>query len=91
MSWECAVVGGGAAGFAAVEMLRRLSPDSGNVHLFLDHATGRAMDVPDPYYGAGDGFERVYRMIHDASEALAEKLATRDPSLPKSGHASSIR
>jgi protein-tyrosine phosphatase len=28
------------------------------------------MDVPDPYYGAGDGFETVYQMLVAASEGL---------------------
>jgi protein-tyrosine phosphatase len=28
------------------------------------------LDVPDPYYGAGDGFETVYRMLVAASEGL---------------------
>jgi protein-tyrosine phosphatase len=26
----------------------------------FDAASGRALDVPDPYYGEGDGFSRVY-------------------------------
>ncbi|PWK76130.1 low molecular weight protein-tyrosine-phosphatase [Aminobacter sp. AP02] len=73
-----------------VDDLNALAPQqgSGRVALFLGHATGRAQDVPDPYYGGEDGFVAVYRMIREASEALAERLAAR-ASVPLSGHASS--
>ena len=57
------------------------------IHLFSQYALGTAHDVPDPYYGGADGFEKVYLMLREASEALAGKLAER-VSAP-SGHASS--
>lgn len=31
-------------------------------------------DVPDPYYGDGDGFQRVLDMVEDASEGLIEAI-----------------
>lgn len=41
---------------------------------------GRApaeLEVPDPYYGGEDGFEKIYAMIHKASHGLlAELLGT---------------
>ncbi len=52
------------------------------VHLFLDYAGIGALDVPDPYYGGDDGFEIVYRMIREASEALSAKLGARAASAP---------
>ena len=52
------------------------------IHLFLEYAGLGAKDVPDPYYGRDDGFERVYRMIQEASEALASRLAAREASAP---------
>jgi protein-tyrosine phosphatase len=58
------------------------------VHLFMDYAGVGKIEVPDPYYGGADGFLTVYRMIRDASEALAAKLDWR-ASAPASGHASS--
>jgi len=64
------------------------APRAGRVRLFGTFATGRAFEVPDPYYDGADGFERVYRMVRDASEKLAEKLMR--VSDPASGHASSI-
>ncbi|MBX3596513.1 MAG: low molecular weight phosphotyrosine protein phosphatase [Rhizobiaceae bacterium] len=47
------------------------------IHLFNQYALGLTRDVPDPYYGEVDGFEVVYRMIFEASDALATKLAER--------------
>lgn len=58
------------------------------IHRYLDFASGRVGDVPDPYYGGPEGFATIYRMIREASEALAEKAAGRE-SEPASGHASS--
>jgi len=62
-----------------VDDLRRLAGEASaaKVHLFMDYALGSRRDVPDPYYGGTDGFENVYRMIREASEALAEKVGTR--------------
>lgn len=73
-----------------VDDLRRMAPaeQAGRIHLFLDFATGRVRDVPDPYYGGAEGFADVYRMIREASEALAAKVAWRE-SAPVSGQASS--
>ncbi|MDI6028265.1 low molecular weight protein-tyrosine-phosphatase [Corticibacterium sp. UT-5YL-CI-8] len=61
-----------------VRDLLALAPKNtgGRVQLYLDYTTGRQKDVPDPYYGGGDGFADVYRMIRDASEKLADKLTT---------------
>ena len=32
-------------------------------------------DVPDPYYGGQDGFERVYRILERACGGLLDELA----------------
>jgi len=34
-------------------------------------------EVPDPYYGGPDGFERVYQLIDSAGEALLDELLKR--------------
>jgi protein-tyrosine phosphatase len=34
-------------------------------------------DVPDPYYGSGDGFGRVYEMIEIASKGLLDEIGSR--------------
>jgi protein-tyrosine phosphatase len=38
---------------------------------------GGPPDVPDPYYGAGDGFERVLDMLEDAADGLITHLRRR--------------
>ena len=56
--------------------LKALAPRDARdrVHLYLDFATGKAGDVPDPYYEGAEAFASVYRMIREASEALAKRL-----------------
>ncbi|MBI4770341.1 MAG: low molecular weight phosphotyrosine protein phosphatase [Chloroflexi bacterium] len=62
------------------EHLRRIAPtpaDRARVRLLRDYdplASGEA-DVPDPYYGGPDGFEKVYQMIERSCRALLEELA----------------
>lgn len=39
--------------------------------LFLDYAQQHdELEVPDPYHGGADGFERVLNMVEDAAEGL---------------------
>jgi protein-tyrosine phosphatase len=40
-------------------------------------AAPHALDVPDPYYGHGDGFQRVYDMLLRASTGLLDELTSR--------------
>ncbi|WP_033838547.1 low molecular weight protein-tyrosine-phosphatase [Mesorhizobium loti] len=69
--------------------LKALGPaERDRVQLFLEFAHGQARDVPDPYYDGPEAFAEVYRMIREASEALATRLAAR-ASLPDSDQASS--
>ena len=53
-----------------VAALERQRPDkkSAYVGLFMQWCAGAAQDVPDPYYGDLDDFERVYGMIRAAAE-----------------------
>lgn len=45
------------------------------VHLILNELfPDENVDVPDPYYGLQDGFEKVYHMLDEACEIIAEKL-----------------
>jgi len=34
----------------------------------------RELDVPDPYHGSDDGFERVYEIVRAAAEGLVDEL-----------------
>jgi protein-tyrosine phosphatase len=44
--------------------------------LFLDYAEGLALDeVPDPYYGGPEGFEKVLDLCEQAAKGLIEAIA----------------
>ncbi|UUP17397.1 low molecular weight protein-tyrosine-phosphatase [Nitratireductor thuwali] len=75
-----------------VRNLRRMAPEHTHhrIHLFSNIAGKGQRDVPDPYYGGEDGFSEVYLMIREASAALIAKLAAREGSAWRSGHASSM-
>lgn len=48
--------------------------------LFLTHGSRFSeREVPDPYYGGEQGFERVLDMVEDASRGLLEKLEREYP------------
>ncbi|MCB9889415.1 MAG: low molecular weight phosphotyrosine protein phosphatase [Sinobacteraceae bacterium] len=61
------------------ELLRRCPPDrQDRVRMFLSFAPQLGIDeVPDPYYGPGDGFERVLDMVEAGAEGLLVHLRTR--------------
>jgi len=45
------------------------------VHLILDEIfPGEDMDVPDPYYGGDSGFDRVFDMLTDSCQKIAQRL-----------------
>ncbi len=44
---------------------------------FLDFADSPEREVPDPYYGGPDGFERVLDLVERASEGLLEDIRER--------------
>jgi protein-tyrosine phosphatase len=51
---------------------------SAMVRPFLDFATNSPEgEVPDPYYGGSDGFERVLDLVEEASEGLLEDIRER--------------
>lgn len=62
---------------ANLSILQHRAPPDGNaqVRLFLDYARHHAgREVPDPYYGGADGFERVLDMVENASEGLLQHI-----------------
>jgi len=62
------------ANLRALEALR--PPQySGHLGLFLDFAPDAGIDeVPDPYYGGLEGFDRVLDLVEIASAGLVERL-----------------
>jgi len=63
-----------------LELLRKSCPEAhlGKLGLFLEYATrGTSDEVPDPYYGGPEGFERVLDMIEDAADGLLEQFSKK--------------
>jgi protein-tyrosine phosphatase len=56
-----------AGGGAPVRLLRKFDPDAGG-----------DLEVPDPYYGGPDGFDRVYGMVDRSCRSLLETLEAGD-------------
>lgn len=60
--------------------LRKIQPpeSKATVGLFLDYADNPTVrEVPDPYYGGAEGFERVLDLIEAASIGLIDDIRTR--------------
>jgi protein-tyrosine phosphatase len=58
---------------ANLSILKRLHPRTVHTHLglFLEFAEQHIeREVPDPYYGGADGFEKVLDMVEDAARGL---------------------
>ena len=48
------------------------------LRLMLDyHPELKSGEVPDPYYGGPDGFDKVYEMLRVASEHMLDELFNR--------------
>jgi len=59
-------------------MVASLCRGSAVVCPFLDFATNSPeREVPDPYYGGPDGFERVLDLVEQASEGLLDDIRRR--------------
>jgi protein-tyrosine phosphatase len=62
---------------ANLAILQRITPPDSDTQarLFLEYARHYAeREVPDPYYGGADGFERVLDMVEDAAQGLLEEI-----------------
>lgn len=55
----------GGRGNASLHLLREFDPRA---------ESGSGMDVPDPYFGGPDGFDRVYEMIDRSCRRLLERI-----------------
>jgi protein-tyrosine phosphatase len=59
-----------------------LCDGSAVVRPFLDFATGSPeREVPDPYCGGPDGFERVLDLVEEASKGLIEDIRAHHPNV----------
>ncbi len=65
---------------ANLAILQRLRPRDVQSHLglFLEFAERHTeREVPDPYYGGAEGFERVLDMVEDAANGLLKQVRQR--------------
>ena len=55
--------------------MSRTQADKDKVQLILDEIfPGERLDVPDPYTGGDEGFDKVYAMLDEATDKIAERL-----------------
>lgn len=47
--------------------------DAGKVKLFREELPAEDMNVPDPWYGAEDGYHTVYKIIDNTCDAIIKK------------------
>jgi protein-tyrosine phosphatase len=67
-----------------LESLREICPPerSSRLGLFMDYSHAFAGgEVPDPYYGRGEGFDLVLEMVEDATNGLADHIKEHSASL----------
>lgn len=65
---------------ANLAILERITPPDSptRAQLFLGYARHHSeREVPDPYYGGEDGFERVLDMVEDAAQGLLQEIRER--------------
>ncbi|MFG1691697.1 low molecular weight protein-tyrosine-phosphatase [Gemmatimonadota bacterium] len=60
-----------------IHALHRAHGGDASIHLFreFDPDAEDDLEVPDPYFGAGDGFDRVYEMIHRTAGSLLDHIS----------------
>ena len=61
--------------YASIISIARNQNDRDKVDLILNETNSKSFDsVPDPYYGEGDGFQKVYSMLDKACDVIVNKL-----------------
>ncbi len=64
-----------SSNYRDVLALARNDSDKRKVELLLNVKwTGKNIAVPDPYYGAGDGFETVFRLVEQACDEIVKAV-----------------
>lgn len=59
-----------------VARLKRLAPagSAATVRMLFEHS---GQDVPDPYFGGNDGFQRVFDMVFQGTKELLDELESK--------------
>ena len=61
--------------YASILSNARNQSDRNKVDLILNEINPKSFEsVPDPYYGQGDGFQKVYDMLDEACDMIVKKL-----------------
>jgi protein-tyrosine phosphatase len=60
--------------FANIIRQSKSQPEVDKVRLLLDEVNLGINEVPDPYYDADEGFEKVFHLIDKACTAIVEKI-----------------
>ena len=60
--------------YADIVSLAQNEMEISKVQLLLQQADLGLAEVPDPYYGGADGFEKVFEMIDAACEVIAKQI-----------------
>ncbi|GMN09137.1 low molecular weight protein-tyrosine-phosphatase [Croceitalea sp. MTPC9] len=60
--------------YANVITKAKTDSDKEKVKLLLEECNSGVQEVPDPYYGGDDGFEKVYKLIEGACDIIAKKI-----------------
>ena len=61
--------------FENILALARNEDDQKKVKLILNESNpNQNLEVPDPYFGGNDGFEKVYKMLDEACDIIANKF-----------------
>ncbi len=63
-----------ATNYKNVVALSTKEEERAKVHLLLDVLNDGSKEVPDPYYGGDDGFEKVYQLLDLACNEIATEL-----------------
>jgi protein-tyrosine phosphatase len=60
-------------------LAQRPAASKAEIALFLDYSAGADVrEVPDPYYGGEQGFERVLDLVSNAAEGFVQHLKKHD-------------
>lgn len=62
--------------YSNILKLSRTEAHHNKVRLLLNEIDGSDNEVPDPYYGGKDGFEKVFQLIDTACEQIAKEFNT---------------
>jgi len=65
-----------------ISMARNQSDKDKVVYLLNALHPGQNLSVPDPYYGGTAGFEKVYRLLDEATTAIAASLISDNKPVP---------